>query len=719
MDELVGSLKEVTGRNTPEEEKAWRASLPQLSRMLSSASLAQLHLYFGGRGKLALEYPLPSSASWCDVVLLGRHQEGNAAVMIELKNWNTSDDRPGPVAGLIKRHDGLTLHPSEQVRGYTEYCRRFHSTVQEFQAKVHGCVLFTSEPPNSSYGEEPNDDLTRHFPMFSLSTEDIEERIPRYFAERLSESDEIFAGEWAHGYYRQDRNFIRALGQQISDPARSPFVLLDAQRLAFAKCRAVIEQAVFKPGRPTKTAVIIQGPPGSGKSVIAAQLWAWLAQDVRAGAGNLVIATTSASQRSNWEYAFRSLHGGAPGAIMPANRYAPVTTQKMGKAMKENPGHDWNPGNWEQNLQLLREWNGDGKVPDNRFLVSIVDEAHALINPEHPDARTPAGWPVPCGPQAYHILRASTVTVFLLDSEQGFRDRENTTIGDITIWAKNLGATVPDTVRLEDSQYRCAGSKEYVDWLDSELGLRDAPKPLVRFWRRQSPAATGPDSANRLAMAAEQLGPLGGPFVFELVESPMELELALRTHLKEGRTARLAASFSKKWKTKKIANPHEFPPAERDFYYRIRTADGPKEWSRIWNFVPPGETGNYTWFIQAAPGSPMGDDPLCEVGCPYAIRGFDYDYIGLIWQQDLVWRNDQWVVLPANVSETGQLSTRRAAMKRAENHPNREKLKKKVIQAYRILLTRAIRGVYVWCEDEETSSHLREVLSDRAMRGPA
>ena len=30
-----------------------------------------LHLYFGGRGNLALEYQLPAASSWADVVLFG------------------------------------------------------------------------------------------------------------------------------------------------------------------------------------------------------------------------------------------------------------------------------------------------------------------------------------------------------------------------------------------------------------------------------------------------------------------------------------------------------------------------------------------------------------------------------------------------------------------------------------------------------------------------
>jgi DUF2075 family protein len=64
-------------------------------------------------------------------------------------------------------------------------------------------------------------------------------------------------------------------------------------------------------------------------------------------------------------------------------------------------------------------------------------------------------------------------------------------------------------------------------------------------------------------------------------------------------------------------------------------------WSRVWNFVPRAGT-DYTAFIQAAPGSKITEDPLYEVGCPYAVRGFDYDYVGILWLNDLLWRRSGW-----------------------------------------------------------------------------
>src|SRR5207253_4307494 len=126
---------------------------------------------------------------------------------------------------------------------------------------------------------------------------------------------------------------------------------------------------------------------------------------------------------------------------------------------------------WRENLQLLRNLGAgfhDGSR-DEQNLVTVVDEAHSLINPEHTAGRGQFGFVVTLGPQAYHIIRTSQLTIFLLDPEQGFRERENTTLGDIVKWAQELGAGVPEIINLEGAQFRCAGSAEYMNWLESVL----------------------------------------------------------------------------------------------------------------------------------------------------------------------------------------------------------------------------------------------------------
>jgi hypothetical protein len=68
LDGLVQSLQELTGRAGEDEEAAWRRSLPAAAKAFSAPQFDPLHLYFGGQGRLALEYRLPSAPYWCDMV---------------------------------------------------------------------------------------------------------------------------------------------------------------------------------------------------------------------------------------------------------------------------------------------------------------------------------------------------------------------------------------------------------------------------------------------------------------------------------------------------------------------------------------------------------------------------------------------------------------------------------------------------------------------------
>jgi len=115
------------------------------------------------------------------------------------------------------------------------------------------------------------------------------------------------------------------------------------------------------------------------------------------------------------------------------------------------------------------------------------------------------------------------------------------------------------------------------------------------------------------------------------------MENKLRERVLEGSTARLVASYARRWKTKGSRIPHGLPPEARDFY-EVTTRKGENAiWSKVWNVIPNAD--DYSVFIQAPEGHPMHEDPLCEVGCPYAVRGFDFDYVGVVWLGDLRWRD--------------------------------------------------------------------------------
>jgi hypothetical protein len=341
---LVTRLQEETGRYGSEEAEAWRRSLQTLTRVFRAPSFEPLHLYFERRGNLVLEYQLPAASSWADVVLLGAHESRPSAVIIELKNWITRADKPGRYEGLIERQGAQELHPSDQVRGYTEYCRRFHSAVADHGAKVYGCVLFTRDEWADAYSVAPNHQLAERYPLFTSKPADVQQRFPEFFRQRLTAPDEPFAEAFATGRYKQNRGFVAQIAAQILQPKSEMFELLDNQRTAFNLCRATIEQNFFgsASGAPPKKVIIIKGPPGSGKSVIAARLWATLVTDKMLPEGDVVFTTTSQSQNSNWSHIFDQATGieAARGVIRKATTYTPISPNRLGR-LREKHGQDF------------------------------------------------------------------------------------------------------------------------------------------------------------------------------------------------------------------------------------------------------------------------------------------------------------------------------------------------------------------------------------------
>lgn len=717
QDDLNGLIDEVAGITryvSDEEKKAYAGSYPVVASMLAQAmkrqpAISDAHI---STTELLLEYKLPAASAWCDLVLLGANAENRKEVIIvELKNYQKNqDDAPGSYEGLMMHKGSVIKHPADQVKGYTEYCRRFHSVVLDEGAEVNGCVYFTQPIDLQPYLLAPNDRLTAEYPMYNTESSD---RLAEYVTSKICKGDEAFAASFVNGFYKQDRNILRQVAENLSANSATarPFVLLDEQRLGFNLVMQTLEQRV-KDGK--KEVIVVQGSPGSGKSAVAINLWieSVMKYSKEKDCGNIVFVTTSSSQSDNWKMTFdkygkkyhasqvvlkiSSFNPGFNEAKVKQMIY-PYFAEKEEKYVLSHKDRRLNIKYFREYLQYILDNHLEKNYKRNLHFMSVVDEAHALINPTKEDFRSSnfCGWCCSMGPEAFHVINESQISVFFTDGKQSFRDNETTTIEDIKAWAEELGAHF-SSVSLDGMQFRCAGSYEYVDWVENLFS--EHPLHNVTKWADK--------------------------FKVKVVDFPSEMEDDIRQYVNQGNAScRLMSSYTRKWISTANDEMHS-KLSEHDFV--LDDKEGSK-WKKYWN-----SGKHYDIYVQGSRGTMMNTDPLSEIGCPYVVRGFDYDYVGLLWLEDIIVRNGEWCLNLDYIEEKGFKSDKvkaKEALKLAKKHgkyrgkvsgiipskldgfPAVNMFFNAVTQAYRILLTRAIKGVTIYIKDEETRAYVRKLLN--------
>ena len=126
-------------------------------------------------------------------------------------------------------------------------------------------------------------------------------------------------------------------------------------------------------------------------------------------------------------------------------------------------------------------------------------------------------------------------------------------------------------------------------------------------------------------------------------------------------------------------------------------------WQMPWNAKP--DAG------RLAPGIPPSNfwasDPngLDQVGCVYTAQGFEFDYVGVIWGRDLRWdpATNDWIGDPSHSHDS--------IVKRSG-----DRFTDLVKRTYRVLLTRGLKGCYVYFEDGATRLALEAETSANGRR---
>ena len=286
-------------------------------------------------------------------------------------------------------------------------------------------------------------------------------------------------------------------------------------------------------------------------------------------------------------------------------------------------------------------------VPD-QYDVLIVDEAHRL-KLRHQYAKGGVN-------QIQEIMTASRTTVFFIDEAQKVTWKDIGEIDAIREFAHNLGAEVQEA-ELK-SQFRCSGSDDYMVWLDTSLGLSDDEESYFSPKR----------------------------FDFRIVNNPVELKRLIDERNSTNGKSRVVAGYCWDWVSKNNPSKADLVIPEYGF-------------EATWNLASHGQG----WIIQP--------DSHEQVGCIHTCQGLELDYVGVIVGPDLVVEDGELLTVPdARAKTDTSLHGYKKEMK--EDPVKATKKADEIIRnTYRTLMSRGMKGCYVWFVDPATAEFFQERLS--------
>src|SRR5690606_23979109 len=106
----------------------------------------------------------------------------------------------------------------------------------------------------------------------------------------------------------------------------------------------------------------------------------------------------------------------------------------------------------------------------------------------------------------------------------------------------------------------------------------------------------------------------------------------------------------------------------------------------------------------------MKPDSVDEIGCIHTCQGLELDYVGVIIGKDLIVRNGEVLVDPSKRSKMDSSIKGYKKMLKENPEQAKELIRRIIKNTYRTLMTRGIKGCYVWAEDEETNFWLKMCL---------
>lgn len=256
--------------------------------------------------------------------------------------------------------------------------------------------------------------------------------------------------------------------------------------------------------------------------------------------------------------------------------------------------------------------------------------------------------------QIKEIIHAAFCSVFFIDESQRVTMDDIGSVAEIEKWAKEEGSEV---YYLElQSQFRCNGSDGYLAWLDDVLDIRETANYDLE----------------------------GVDYDIRICDSPNEMRELVIERNKATNRARILAGYCWEWLKREQNNTD---------YHDIKIGDFEMSWN----------LGNGEPFA-------VSDTSINEVGCIHTSQGLEFDYVGVIIGDDMRFENGHVITDFSKRARTDQ--SLKGIKKLYKEMPEEAKRRADEIikNTYRTLLTRGMKGCYIYCTDQGLAEYLRSRL---------
>lgn len=408
---LTEFQRKLFKRPSKNEVLSWKNSMQYMFKILIDPDIP---LDSG----VSIEYMLPLASKRIDFILTGKGEDKrDTAVIIELKQWSevkkTSKD--GVVKTFLGGGERETNHPSYQAWTYSALIEDYNETVRQEDIRLMPCAYLHNLDSDLAINDDFYIVHTSKAPVFiSSDAKKLVDFLKKYV--KYGDTDNIMY-RIEHGRIKPSKGLADSLTSMLS--GNQEFLMIDDQKLVYEAAIDLAHKA-----NDSKKVLIVEGGPGTGKSVVAV---------------NLLVEFTK--RELNTQYVSKNA---APRAVYAAKLTGTMTKTKINNMFKGSGSYI--------------------ETESNFFDALIVDEAHRLN--EHSGLYGNQGVN-----QIKEIINASKLSIFFLDENQRVTLSDIGSLEEIEMWSSQLGAEIQ---RMDlKSQFRCNGSDGYLAWLDSSLQIRE------------------------------------------------------------------------------------------------------------------------------------------------------------------------------------------------------------------------------------------------------